>query len=79
MRAAGEFALPDVRLELRKCVLQILGQHQIHLLGLKRGEAGRVRDVAAALDRVQLHMTGGVLAAADLIRNRTDLGAERAV
>ena len=26
MRAAGEFTLPDVRLELRKCVLQILGR-----------------------------------------------------
>ena len=79
MRAAGEFALPDVRLELRKRILQILGKNQIHLLGLKRGEAGRVRDVAAAFDRVQLHMTGGMLAAADLVRNRTDLSAERAV
>ena len=52
MGAAGEFTLTDVRLELRKRILQILGQNQIHLLSLKRGEAGRVRDVAAAFDRV---------------------------
>ena len=79
MRAAGELALPDVRLELGERVLQILREHQIHLLGLKRGEAGRVRDIAAAFDRVQLHMARGVLAASDLVRNRTNFRTERAV
>ena len=79
MGAAGESAPAEIGCELRKGVFQISCQHEIHLLGLERGKARRVRDIAAALDRMQLDMARGVAAAADAVGDRADLRAERAV
>lgn len=76
---AGEFTLSEIGRELRKGVFKVARHHEVHLLGFERGKARRVRDIAAALDRVQLDMARGMAAAADAVGNRADLRPERAV
>ena len=70
--AVWKLAMAEIRSELREGILQLLLVHQLHALGVERGEAGGIGDERIASQAVKLNVARGMAAAAELFRNLAD-------
>ena len=59
--------LPQIGCKVREGILEIFLKDQLHLLRIEGGEAGGINAVGILSQAVQLHMTGGVAASAQLV------------
>ena len=57
-------ALTDESAEIRKCVLQVLFQYNIHLVRVKGRESRSIGHIGILRQFVQFHMAGGMTAPA---------------
>lgn len=64
--------MAEIRSELREGILQLLLVHQLHALGVERGEAGGIGDERIASQAVKLNVARGMATAAELFRNLAD-------
>ena len=70
MRAGGKSAFAEVRRKLPESLRQLFLAEQLVTLDIHGGKAGRIGHIAA-LHGVQLHVTRGVAAAAELFAGLT--------
>lgn len=64
MRAVREPARPEIRLKLRKAILQLCRADGFHLLDIKGAKARRIGDIPAVRQSKKLHVARRVAAAA---------------
>ena len=71
--AANEAAAVQIGREVQKGLRQPLLQRKPKLVGIKGGKAGRVDDLRAAGEGIQLHMARGVASASERLTDLADL------
>ena len=70
--AVGKLTMAEIRSKLREGILQLFLVHELHALGVERGEAGGIGDERIASQAVKLNVARGMATAAELFRNLAD-------